>query len=105
MKTFEEKTAAAIRSLTITCIVLAGALLIAIGLAALGLANSTSTSAKLKASVQSPTHVKDIADWCNFDVALKHDLDAYIGHFHAPALPLPPLDCAAIEHSSSAAAK
>jgi len=64
-------------------------------------------AAELRVSERSPTHGKDIAYWCNFDVALKADLAAYIGQFHghAPTLPLPPLDCAAIEAAEAASAK
>lgn len=59
---------------------------------------------RLNASVHSPTHTHDIALWCGFDTALKVDLTVYLAGFHAPALPLPPLDCAQIEHQQSAAA-
>jgi hypothetical protein len=116
LKTFEEKTAAAIRSLTITCIVLGIALLIAIGVAAWGLGDaSTATTradvltSQLKANVQSQVENRtaNVATWCgaiNGDRTYNRVFVAHVTRGHI-VYTLADLDCKALEAKTLASTK
>lgn len=100
MKNFEQQTADAIRSLTVVCAILAVALLVAMGLAAWGLARSTSASGAVKAGLaeQTSNRTGNVAHWCSAINQLDTSLTAYVALFpRAPQLHLKRLDCGSLE--------
>lgn len=116
MKSFEQQTADAIRTLTILVCVLAAGFLAVLGLAIVGFSQAGSDSDQLKAivheqeaAIHSPKHVSDIAIWCDAINGLQASLTAYVDVFahsdrRIPPLTLKRLDCAAIEQQSPGAA-